>query len=120
MTGQVVADHQVVAADLVNPLQLATIRSRWRVVMEDVNLFPARVEFEVIRVRMRLLVQPDGVMIAIHDPLHIGVLRFAIIRAGNQVPGALPLFGVVGGVRDGTGAAACEQTTDEREKADPR
>jgi hypothetical protein len=59
---------------------------------------------------MQLPVQPDGVAIAIDDPLHVGHLRPAVIGGGNQFPSALPFFCVVRRIRRGNGFAACEQT----------
>src|SRR5262245_58062693 len=64
--------------------------------MEHVDLLLAGVERDRMRILARFVIDPDRVLVALHDPLHIALLRLTVPRARNHIPGALPVARVIG------------------------
>ena len=96
--------------DLVDPLQVASVGSLGGIVVMHVDVLLPRVELERIRVRSRLPVEADRVVVATDDPLHVPLLRFSVGSAGDHLPGPLPGACVVGRGDSVAYAASGEQT----------
>ena len=104
LPGQLVANGQGIAADLVNTFQLSSVRASRSLVVKDID--PPRVQLDRVEILVQHAIHSNSVVIALDDPGHIARLRRAIIDRIDHSPRALPFLDIVRGIRADDRAAA--------------